>query len=323
MDASAPQESNPTGEGNVTPVLGVALGGGGARGFSHIGVLRGLEELGIVPEVVCGTSMGAVVGAAYLTAGLDRLEKRSLEITGWDVVRYIDLNFSRVGGLVRGQRIVEFLQENFGGERIEDLPRPFGVVAADLDSGEEVWLREGPIWEAVRASLSIPGIFAPVRQGDRWLLDGGIVNPVPITLCRAMGADRVLAVDINVNLVSQRLVQKKEQAKVDERKRTRILQFLKKLSLTDKDRLTELISQTLDPKAPPGMYEVLIGAINVMQERIARGRLIEAPPDLLLTPEVGQIRTLEFDRAAEGIEAGRAAVARHREEILKLVSPAS
>ncbi len=181
--------------------VGLALGGGSARGWAHVGVLRGLEKRGIRPDVVCGTSAGALVGAAFALGRLDEIE-RWLALLQWrDVVGYLDFSFK--GGVIKGRRLFDFFAEHVGDRNIEDLPMPFGAVATDLSNGDEIWLRRGSLFAAVRASVSIPGFLQPVKLDGRWLVDGGIVDPVPVELCRALGADIVIGVDINKSLLDE------------------------------------------------------------------------------------------------------------------------
>ena len=176
------------------PRIGLALGAGGARGWSHIGVIDTLAEAGIRPDVVCGTSMGALVGASYAAGQLDRLEDWAVSL-GWrDVFGLMD--FTWRGGLIRGKKLFEFMRSRFGLQDIASLPMPYGAVATELASGREVWLREGHVLDAVRASIAIPGVFAPVLRDGELLVDGALVNPVPVNMCRALGAEVVIAVDL-------------------------------------------------------------------------------------------------------------------------------
>ncbi len=191
---------NPTPAHSAPPSktrIGIALGGGSARGWAHIGVLRALADAGIEPDIVCGTSIGALVGAAYVGGELDPLETwvRSLHLQ--TVVGFLD--FSLNGGLIKGERLIGFFRSHFVDRDIRELARPFGAVATDLQRGREVWLREGLVTDAVRASIALPGRFTPAQLDGRWLVDGSLVNPVPVSLCRAMGADIVIAVDLNTD----------------------------------------------------------------------------------------------------------------------------
>ncbi len=180
-----PPSAHPAQSGKTR--IGIALGGGSARGWAHIGVIRALADAGIEPDIVCGTSIGALVGAAYVGGELDPLEAwvRSLRLQ--TVVSFLD--FSLNGGLIKGEKLIGFFRNHFVDRDIRELARPFGAVATDLRRGREVWLCEGRVTDAVRASIALPGLFTPVQLDGRWLVDGGLVNPVPVSLCRAMGAD--------------------------------------------------------------------------------------------------------------------------------------
>jgi len=190
----------PDGETHWHPQIGLALGGGVARGFAHIGVLRALERNNIVPDIVVGTSIGAVVGAAYLAGKLDVLEDWARSLNRFRILSYLDFRVNS-GGLINGSRLVDTLDEHLGGLMIEELPRPFIAVATDLGSGHEVWLRKGPLVERLRASFSLPGIFPPTWCEHRWLIDGALVNPVPTSAALAMGAQMTIAVNLNSDII--------------------------------------------------------------------------------------------------------------------------
>lgn len=179
----------------TTPSVGIALGSGAAKGWAHIGVLNGLAAMGIKPDKVAGCSVGALVGAAYAHDHLPELEEWVRSFSSWDVLGLMDIRW-RKGGLIGGDKVFDVLQARIGDVNIENLNRPFAAVATDLYSGQEIWFTEGDLRQAVRASCSMPGILAPVRQGDRWLVDGAVVNPVPVSVSRAMGVDVVIAVDL-------------------------------------------------------------------------------------------------------------------------------
>ncbi len=181
--------------------LGFALGGGSARGWAHIGVIRALESAGVRPDVVAGTSIGALVGAAYAAGELDRLERWVLELGVADVIGFMDPSFG--GGAFKGDRLIDFFRGALD-RSIETLPLTFGAVATSLNTGAEIWLRSGSMLEAVRASIALPGIFTPVRHEGMFLVDGGLVNPVPVSLARAMGADVVIAVDLSSDILGRR-----------------------------------------------------------------------------------------------------------------------
>ncbi len=182
--------------------IGLALGSGSARGWAHIGVIRALTEIGIEPEIIAGSSIGAFVGAAYASNQLDNLEKWVCSLAWKDILEYLDLSL-RGGGIIQGEKLLEFLPDVISGSTIESLSRRFGAVATELNTGREVWFRDGSLVEAVRASIGLPGLFAPVWLKDRWLVDGGLANPVPVSLCRALGADIVIAVNLNGDIVGK------------------------------------------------------------------------------------------------------------------------
>jgi NTE family protein len=274
--------------------IGLALGGGSARGWAHVGVLRGLEKRGIRPDVVCGTSAGALVGAAYALGKLDEIE-RWLALLQWrDVVGYLDFSFGFKGGVIKGRRLFDFFAEHVGDRDIEDLPIPFGVVATDLANGDEIWLRSGSLFHAVRASVSIPGFLRPVKIDGRWLVDGGLVDPVPVALCRELGADVVLGVDINKSLLDE----------------DRPLASNRPSEWQDGD--TDLDPPTADE---PGLLEVIERSLYITQSRLARARAKTDPADVLISPAVGHIGFVEFHRAADSFDAGRAAVEQAGEDL--------
>jgi NTE family protein len=280
------------------PKIGLALGSGSARGWSHIGVIRALEEAGVEPEVVCGTSIGALVAAAYVEGELDHLADWVGSLTWQTVVGFLDV--SLVGGLIKGERLVEFFRENFTDTDIADLPRAYGAVATDLETGNEVWLREGQMMDAVRASIALPGLFTPVQRDGRILVDGGLVNPVPVSLCRAMGADIVIAVDLNADLLGRHLRRPRPGAAV----RTEPDSWLQRI----RESLVALdFMPAGSPEAGPSMLEVIASSINIMQVRITRSRLAGEPADLMIAPRLAHIGLMEFHRAEEAMAAGRRA----------------
>jgi len=282
--------------------IGVVLGSGAARGWAHIGVLQALAELGIRPAVVCGTSIGALVGAAFVTGRLETLTSRMKEFGRGDVARLLDPRLAR-GGLIEGRRIDAFL-ESLGIEgAIESLNFRFGAVATDLVSGREVWLQSGPIGHAVRASIGMPGVFSPVRHDEAWLVDGGLVDPVPVSLARALGADIVIAVDLNARLLGRRLAAD-AQAVASEPAAlpSRIPQWLKKAG-------GPLLAGALESgPGYPSYFEVLANTLNIMQDRITRARLAGDPPDILLQPILTDFSWFDFHRASDAIAEGVACV---------------
>lgn len=268
--------------------IGLALGGGAARGWAHVGVLRALEERGIRPEVVCGTSAGAMVGGAYVLGRLDDFERWLTSLEPRDVMSYLD--FTLTGGVVKGKRLLDFFETQARDRRIEDLPLAYGAVATDLETGGEVWLRRGSLMAAVRASISVPALFRPVQVDGRWCIDGGLVNPVPVSLCRALGADVVIAVDVNGGEL-------REDRPLDR-------------SAADGEDEGAVPSR-------PSLLEVVERSLLITQARLTRLLLKECPADVLLRPLVGQIGFFEFHRAKDSIDAGRRAVAEAADELAR------
>jgi NTE family protein len=284
-------------QNGLTGRVGLALGSGGARGWAHIGVIRALEEAGIRPEIVCGSSSGALVGALYAAGRLEALEGWGRQLDWRQVVSYLDLSFR--GGLIRARRLVEFLTAELAGRSIESLTPSFAAVATDLSSGREIWLRQGPLVDSLRAAIALPGFITPVQVDGQWLVDGGLVNPVPISLCRALGADSVIAVDLNTTLLLR------GEARAPEHPGAR-------------HGLRDVLGGLRSWRAPgrgggsasPSLYEVVVSSINIMQVRIASARMAGDPPDLLITPRLADFAWLDFDRAAEAVDEGRRATAR-------------
>lgn len=278
----------------MNPRIGVALGSGGARGWAHIGVLRALDEAGLSPDIVCGTSIGAVVGALNLVGALADFAQFVRRMNRIRLSQYFDFKFS-AGGIIAGKRVLQVLEPIFGQTAIEDLPRRFGCVATDLATGDEVWLREGRLIDALRASYSIPGLFPPVELGGRWLLDGALVNPLPISLCRALGAELILAMNVNAGILAP-------------------MRFdAEGLGLAPRRGIAGGIGGFVRGyfgrrKGGPSTFGVLTRSFQIAQTRLSRIRLAQDMPDIVLHPDVGRIGPLEFYRAGECIAAGEEAV---------------
>jgi NTE family protein len=304
------------------------LSSGSARGWAHIGVLKALAARGLRPDVVTGASVGALVAAACAAGRLDDLEEWVCTLTQRDVWRLVDTTF-RGGGVMTGNRLMEAITAQVGDTPIESLPVRFGAVATDLYTGEEIWLREGSFMTAVRASSGVPGLFAPHWHDGRWLIDGGVVNPVPVSLCRALGADLVIAVDLSrpVTLSAMRAGQRANSitnpaataaaahradadttgaAPASGEASAEGTAILKKWSgLVD-----GLVESFRSKRAEPGLVEVMTSAVNIMQDRITRSRLALDPADLVLRPDLGDFQLMDFHRAREAIEVGRSHVER-------------
>ncbi len=273
--------------------IGLALGSGAARGVAHIGVIRELDRMGIQPDIVTGCSIGALMGGAYAVGRLGAMEEWLLTLNWLQIVRFMDIKLSG-GGFMQGEKLLNFFRTHVVDVPIEQLGRPFGCVATDLVSGREVWLQKGSLLEAVRASMALPGLLTPARYGDRWLVDGGLVNPVPVSLCRAMGAEVIIAVNLNGDIVGK---------------------HMQELPAPEKEEKEE--------EKQLGMFTVLTESINIMQDRVTRSRMAGDPPEIVIAPRLAHLGMLEFDRAAEAVEEGAAATLRMKPAILDYISGAS
>lgn len=293
--------------------LGVALGGGAARGWAHIGVLRALQKAGYEPDIVTGTSIGALVGAAVAAGELDRFEAWVRRLGLREMVSLLDIGFS--GGLLKGERLMSFFHKTYADRPIQALPVPFAAVATDLHTGEEVWLKEDSLSDAVRASIALPGLMAPAIVKDRTLVDGVLVNPVPVTLARALGADVVLAVDLSKDIVGRHLRRPTEEvsrpgsAFPDNVNADTDLVNASGWLGEFPQRISARLSQMFQQEGPalPSLFGVVATSITIMQVRIGKGRLAADPPDVLVTPGLSHIGLMEFHRAAESIAAGEMA----------------
>ncbi len=309
------------------PKIGIALGGGGAKGWSHIGVLNALEQMGIRPSIVAGTSMGALVGAAYASNSLSKLEKWATPMTWKDVIGYLDISLSG-GGFIHGEKLLDAMQkEAVDDVPIEDLPKTYGAVATELRTGREVWFQKGPLMEGVRASIALPGLFTPVIHDGKWLVDGGLVNPVPVSLCRALGADIVIAVNLYANITSkpnlsieQVEAEVPQELRITEEEMSVWNKALNQLSNGIHDGKEALLSKIVQPdKDIPGLFEVFSNTISIMQNRITRSRMAGDPPDVILSPKVVDIGTIDFHKASQGIEEGEKCVYRMRPVLEELL----
>jgi NTE family protein len=287
----------------VSPKIGLALGSGAARGWAHIGIIEELSALGIVPEIVCGTSIGALVGAAYATGKLPELKTRMENFTRRDTAVLLDVRLA-TGGLIEGRRIENLLDSLGIIGPIETQHCRYAAVATDLASGREVWLQEGPIGHAVRASIGMPGVFSPARRDDRWLIDGGLVNPVPVSLARALGADIVIAVDLNSTLLGRRF-ESSGSAVASATPPAVGAQAPRWLI----DAASPILQRVLQAGTDyPSYFEVLANSLNIMQDRITRMRLAGDPPEVLLCPRLADFTWLDFHRGKEAIAEGVACV---------------
>ncbi len=283
--------------------IGFALGGGAARGWAHFGIIRALEAHGIKPDIICGTSIGALVGATYATNCHTYFEQWVLSLRKRDIASLLD--FTLGGGLIEGNKLMKLMREQISADiKIEDLAISYAAVATELSTGNEVWFQKGDLFDAVRASISLPGLFTPVYLNHEWLADGALVNPVPVSVCRALGADQIIAVDLNSHVVGKPFRQAKLKKELqDSKPDNNIKRWFNEASnkLFDNEKNNE----------GPGIFDVLNSAVTIMQDRITRSRMAGDPPDVLLRPNLSNIGLMDFDRASEAIERGMACVERH------------
>jgi NTE family protein len=283
--------------------IGLALGSGAARGWAHIGAIRALEERGVKPDLVCGSSIGALVGAFYAAGELDKLENWVTSLAWTTVVRLMDLTWR--GGLIRGERLFTLFRTTFDDRDISELPILYGAVATELASGREIWLREGKVLDAARASCAMPGLFTPVIRDETIMVDGGLVNPVPVSMCRALGADLVIAVDLSWGKLGpyrDRARSKGRDPVVAPRDVPGWTSRLKPGWLQRKAKPQELTI--------PSIFEVFTTALDIVEMKVARSRLAGDPADVMITPLLPDHATMDFHRAKEAIAEGRAAVER-------------
>ena len=301
------------------PRIGLALGSGSARGLSHIGVLDALIEAGIEPDVVCGTSIGALVGAAYVAGKLAGLRHWAETATWRQVVRLMEVRLMG-GGLIDGKQVVALLRRLGIDAPIESYAKRYAAVATDLASGREVWLQTGPIHEAVRASIALPGIVSPVEIDGKWLVDGGLTNPVPISVCRALGAEVIIAVNLNGDLVGRRFDKVRTPPPVAAPSRVTTELFRRMLGQLPGARPEQAVEIAPDllpqVSSAPGYLDVLANSLNIMQDHITRTRLAGEPPDVLLVPRLANIGLMEFTKARQAIAEGRHCV-QHALPLLK------
>lgn len=288
------------------PPLGIALGGGVARGWAHIGALRALMEGGIRPDIVTGTSIGALVGAAYLSGNLDNLEAWARSLNRRRIMSYMDIRWGG-SGLLRGTRLARVLEHYMGGIRIEELDRKYAAVACDLRTGYEVWMQQGPIVPAIRASYALPGAFEPVKIDGRYFIDGALVNPVPVSAARALGAHIVIAVSLNGDafgpIGSTHEIKFAEDDEDDTADPFELAARSLNKMRPDRLLLKSMIGGVGDESGPK-LGSVMMGTLNIVMDRIARSRLAGDPPDVFVAPRIGHIGMTEFTKADELIERG-------------------
>jgi NTE family protein len=322
---NGPNSRDKVGLGGVRrPVIGLALGGGAARGFAHIGIVKTLLAHGIVPNVVVGTSIGAVVGGSYAAGHLDTLEEWARSLQPRNILGYLDIRLNG-SGLIGGDKLAAQLEASLGRTHIEDLPIKFATVATEVRTGHEIWLTQGSMVDAMRASYALPGIFSPVLVGDRWLVDGALVNPVPVSAARAFGAEIVIAANLSSDVFAHATTiythgpadPAPDTPVADAAPRRGFSKFF------SPERAMK--REFFGGGGRPGISTVMVDAFNIMQDRITRARLAGDPPDLLISPRVGQIGWFDFHRADDLIAHGARAAERAIESIqeaIQILAPA-
>ena len=294
--------------------IGIALGGGAARGWAHIGVLNALTKSGLKPNVIAGTSIGAVVGGCYAAGKLDLLEEFVTHLTPRSLLRFLDIDLSG-GGLMSGARLRRTLDKELEGVLIEDLPASFVAVATEIGTGREIWLTKGPLTTAIRASYALPGIFRPVQINGRWLMDGAFVNPVPVGVCRAMGANLVIAVNLHHLGISRTALTPLEATAMESRPAEAVVEPPKKMRIPILRNWRHQLFNKGNGSSAPGISRVLLEAFNVTQDRIARARLAGDPPDVIITPRLGAMGLFDFHKSKMAIAEGYEATMRQLDEI--------
>ncbi len=297
----------------TTGKIGLALGGGAARGWAHIGVLRALAAAGIKPDIIAGTSIGAVVGGCYAAGQLDSLEEFARNLTRRRVFGYLDFNLNGTG-LISGHRLGDRLESALGQRTIDDLDCAFTAVATEIGSGHEVWLSRGRLIDAMRASYALPGIFRPVKIDGRWLFDGALVNPIPVSVCRALGARYVIAVNLNFDISSRAAVLPQASGTVTEADAEPEPEPVKGKNGVAVRRLLQrqIFGKGEDT---PGISTVMVEAFNIVQDRIARSRLAGDPPDCIISPRLHGIGLFDFHRGEDLIASGFTAATREIEDM--------
>ena len=331
------------------PKIGIAFGSGVARGWAHIGVLRALESAGFAPDIISGTSIGALVGGCYAAGKLDELEDFARSLNRRRMLALLDLKIGTNGGLMSGNKLSNALTEFLGDVRIEDLGGRFVAVGTELATGHETWMRSGRLVDAIRASYAIPGIFAPVLHDDRWLIDGALVNPIPVSPCRAFGARVIIAINLNLDAFGRSALNldfspvpppEPEESPVDaepslldepqidmleDASRDRSSSLDKMSLLIRNPALIKNVARRKRPATPrrvsPSLASVMLGSLNIMQDRLARSRMAGDPPDVLISPPVDHITLMEFDKASELIRLGEEATKRALPQIAASIQP--
>ena len=300
--------------------VGLVLGSGAARGWAHIGIINRLKEFGVEPQIVTGCSIGALVGAALASGRIKELEEWVKGLDSWGVFSLLDWGLGQ-GGLISGEKVFDKITETIGDVDFNDLQMPFGAVSTDLFTGRETWLTEGSLKEALRCSCAIPGILAPTQFKGRWMVDGATVNPVPVSLCKMLGADFIIAVDLNSdksNMVALHQAEVTASASqlpapvLDTEGSTEYVQHpeakdsnpFNQLLISGKQYLQQRKVKQAEKAKTPDVFAVMSGCIDIMQDRITRSQLASEAPDIVIQPKLADFGIMDFDKAEELIKVG-------------------
>ena len=290
--------------------VGLVLGCGSSRGWAHIGAIEALEESNIPIDLIVGCSIGSFVGAIYASGSIKSLREFVLKMDGKKVFSYFDIVLPRSGLLDGTKKLRELFSIHTNVKKFSELKIPVMMVSTDLGTGQKVVLKSGNILDALRASISIPGLFAPARIKNRWLVDGGLVDPVPVSVARALGADIVVAIDLSSGIVSNKK-QKKQKSRYEktpieqEEGKNELIKkladYYEKAGLSFKNKINDLLKKEA---STPDIIETVTTSINIMQDRITRINLAVTPPDVLIQPHLGELKMLDFDQVEHTIEEG-------------------
>lgn len=313
--------------------VGLVLGSGASRGWAHIGIIEALVEAKIPIDFIAGCSVGAYIGALYASGSLTSLKNFLLRMDGKKIFSYFDVVFPRSGLLNGSRRVQELFSMHTDVQDFSELDIPLVMVATDLERGEKVIIKSGNIIEGLRATMSYPGLFAPVQVKGRWLVDGGLVDPVPVGVARAMGAGVVIAVDLNSRIVSrgrqssflsdveqhQELVAKLPDVDLDNRNELmkKMADFYESAENRFKHKTSEFLRRD---SATPDIIDTVITSIGIMQERITRINLAVDRPNILIQPRLGELKMMNFDQVAHAIEEGYIGVQEKLEDIRNLLA---
>ncbi len=295
---------------SLRKTVGLVLGCGASRGWAHIGAIEALIDENIPIDLIVGCSIGSYVGAIYASGSIKSLREYVLKMDGKKVFSYFDIVLPRSGLLDGTKKLRELFSIHTHVQKFSELKIPVMMVATDLETGQKVVLKSGNILDALRASMSMPGLFAPARVKNRWLVDGGLVDPVPVSVARAMGADIVIAVDLSGGTISkqkrkmQKFRSEKTPVEQDENKNElirKLSEYYENAELSFKNKINDLFKKEA---STPDIIETVTTSINIMQDRITRINLAVTPPDVLIQPHLGELKMLDFDQVEHTIEEG-------------------